>query len=415
MKNERWVAGSRRLYARLIKLYPKEHVAEYGEAMRQVFTDQCREISREKGIPGLVLLWLRTMVDLGKTAVSEHMHARQAAMRLPEIAPLPWKDAWLVLIPGSVWLIVYTVLLVWNDAHVYEMLFLSILLSAIPILWIWWRSKEFPVWGLIPAGMILYEAFETIYNVPFRWSGFHAGSWLLLTAIFFVLIVSLGWRYARLWHPSGKVAIWLGICLFANLAQIALMVFYSPQASHWSWTAVLSESMKNSFPSMWFVVEETIGLLLFVVCTTMFIKKQGNLSVLFLLGYFFTNYLSFRVPLATAGNVYSLVLVYRLFLTILLPLWVVRASSARSRSRGVTIPAILAFLALAVLSGGIYAGWLLKDMPSKDSALLIAWSVFRTASFIAGFILAEQLSRTAGLSMKDSLRPMEIPPETAQA
>ena len=414
MKNGRWIAGSRRLYARLINIYPKEYLAEYGSAMLQVFTDQCREISREQGIPGLAFLWLRTIIDLGKTAVSEHMHARQSAMKLPDIAPLAWKDALLVLIPGSVWLIVYTVLLVWNDAHLYEMLFLSILLSAIPILWVWWRSKEFPVWGLIPAGMIVYEAFETIYNIPFRLSGFHTGSWLLLTALFFILIVALGWRHARLWHPSGKVTLWLGICLFAILTQIVLMVFYNPQSSHWSWSAVLSESMKNSYPSLWFVVEETTGLLLFVVCTTMFARKHANLSVLFLLGYFFTNYLSFRVPAATAGSVYTLVFAYRLFLTILLPLWIVRASSTHSRSRGIIIPSIFAFLALALLSGGIYAGWLLNDMPSKDSALLVVWSVFRTASFIAGFILAEHLCRAAGPLLKSS--PIqEISPKTVQA
>jgi len=52
MKRESWVAGSRRLYAWLLKLYPKDHVEEYGAAMLQVFTDQCREISKEQGFQG---------------------------------------------------------------------------------------------------------------------------------------------------------------------------------------------------------------------------------------------------------------------------------------------------------------------------------------------------------------------------
>jgi hypothetical protein len=415
MKRESWVAGSRRLYAWLLKLYPKDHVEEYGAAMLQVFTDQCREISKEQGFPGLVFLWLRTIIDMGKTAVSEHMHARHAGLGLPEIVPLAWTDTLLVLIPSLVLLIFYVILLIWNTASISWMEFWFNLLSAIPILWVWWHRKAFPVWGLVPTGIILYMAFETIYNVPFRLSGFHTGSWFLLTALFFALIISLGWRYARRWHPSRQIYVWVGICLLANLTQVVLMLFYNPQASHWSWSSMFSESTKNLYPSVWFVVEETTGLILFVVCTSIFARKFGNLSVLLLPGYFFSNYLSFRVPSTTAGSVYPLVLAYRLFLTILLLLWIVRASSVRSRTWGIIIPAMLAFLSLAALDGGGFAGWLLRDMPSPYADLLVTWSVFRGISFIAGFILADQLCRAAGPALAGSLRPVEIPPRTVQA
>lgn len=415
MKNEAWVAGSRRLYARLINIYPKEHAAEYGPAMLQVFTDQCREISQEQGVLGLAFLWLRTLVDLGLTAVNEHMQARHARIGLPEIAPLAWTDAVLVLIPSMVLLIIYVALLIWNSASIYRMEFWFNLLCAIPILWVWWRRKAFPVWGLVPAGMILYLAFETIYNVPFRLSGFHTGSWLLLTALFFILIISLGWRYARRWHPSRQVYVWVRICLLANLTQLILMIFYNPQASHWSWSSVFSESTKNLYPSAWFVVQETTGLLLFVVCTTIFARKFGNLAVLLLPGYFFSNYLSFRVPAAAAGSVYPLVLAYRLFLTILLPLWIVRASSVRSRRQGIIIPAVLAFLILAALDAGGFAGWFLRDMPAPYAMLLTAWSVFRAASFVAGFILADQLCRSGRPALPASPNQREISPKTVRA
>jgi hypothetical protein len=407
MKYGGWVAGSRRLYARLINIYPKDHVAEYGPAMLQVFTDQCREISQEQGIPGVVFLWLRTIIDLGKTAVSEHIHARHTGIGLPEIAPLAWTKALLVLIPGAAFLTFYIACIIWNDdPSIYAMMRWSVLLSAIPILWVWWRTKVFPVWGLVPAGMMLYLAFESIYK--------HTNNWLLLTAIFIILIVFLGWRYARRWHPSGKVFVWLGVCLFAILTQLVLMFFYSPQASNWSWSAVFSESMKNFYPSVWFVLEETTGLILFIVCTAIFARRFANLSVLFLLGYFFVNYFSLRVPPATADAIYPLVLAYRLFLTILCPLWIVWASSTPSRRRGITIGSILAFLILAVLDGGIFSGWLLRDLPSQDAALLIVWSVFRAASFITGFILADQLCQTAMSPLPGPLKQMRISPKTAQ-
>jgi hypothetical protein len=115
-----------------------------------------------------------------------------------------------------------------------------------------------------------------------------------------------------------------------------------------------------------------------------------------------------------AGSVYALALAYRLFLTILLPLWIVRASSAQSRRWGIILPAILAFLALAALDGRIFPDWQLRTMPSPYAALLVAWSVFRGVSFIAGFILAEQLCRSVKQVSKSPLIH-EITPRTVQA
>jgi hypothetical protein len=339
-------------------------------------------------------------------------------MGLPEIAPLVWTDTLLVLIPSLVLLISYEALLIWNSASIYWMEFWFNLLCAVPILWVWWRRKVFPVWGLLPAGIILYLVFETIYKIPFRLSSFHTGSWLLLTALFLTLIISLGWRYARLWHPSPQVYVWLGICLLANLTQVVLMIFYSRfyswQVSNWNWAAALSESLRNNYPTVWFVVQETTGLLLFVVCTTIFARRFGNLSVLLLLGYFFSNYLSFRDTSAAADSVYTLVLAYRLFLTILLPLWIVRASSAQSRRWGIILPAILAFLALAALDSRSGTGLLLSGLPAQYADLMVAWSVFRGVSFIAGFMLADQLGRSVKPVKKDSLI-QEISPKPVQA
>jgi hypothetical protein len=39
MENKRWIKISRRVYARLLNLYPAGHRAEYGADMLQVFTD----------------------------------------------------------------------------------------------------------------------------------------------------------------------------------------------------------------------------------------------------------------------------------------------------------------------------------------------------------------------------------------
>jgi len=65
---------SQKLYVRLLKVYPQAHRELYGDAIVQLFRDQCRDAWRESHSWGLVKLWLRVLPDLVKTSISEHLH-----------------------------------------------------------------------------------------------------------------------------------------------------------------------------------------------------------------------------------------------------------------------------------------------------------------------------------------------------
>ena len=88
MKSNRWIDISRRVYSRLLYLYPHEHRLEYGPSMLQVFTDQMRDAYQENGGRGVFSVWVRTLWDLGVSALKEqfsspHLHCRGCSKPFP--------------------------------------------------------------------------------------------------------------------------------------------------------------------------------------------------------------------------------------------------------------------------------------------------------------------------------------------
>jgi hypothetical protein len=68
----RWLAASVRLYRLLLKAYPAEFRREYGAAMLQLARDSLCDAFRRRGTLGLMLEWVRVLVDLLITVPREH-------------------------------------------------------------------------------------------------------------------------------------------------------------------------------------------------------------------------------------------------------------------------------------------------------------------------------------------------------
>ena len=68
-------SGSQKIYAALLRAYPRQHRAEYGVAMAQLFRDQCRDAWAEAGGWGMTKLWLRVLPDLVNTSITERLAA----------------------------------------------------------------------------------------------------------------------------------------------------------------------------------------------------------------------------------------------------------------------------------------------------------------------------------------------------
>ena len=82
---------SERVYAALMHLYPEDFRQQYGDEMLDHFRDRWHdESSRDVAIGGL-RLWSRTLVDIGTTAVHEHIAAR----RVRRVQPTSHRDSML--------------------------------------------------------------------------------------------------------------------------------------------------------------------------------------------------------------------------------------------------------------------------------------------------------------------------------
>src|SRR5215469_17792849 len=69
------IAISEKIYGALLHLYPREHRRDYGEAMAQLFQDQCEDAWQAGRSAAVMKLWLRMLPDIGKTSISEQIAA----------------------------------------------------------------------------------------------------------------------------------------------------------------------------------------------------------------------------------------------------------------------------------------------------------------------------------------------------
>lgn len=64
----------------MLKLYPPSHLAEYGDAMAQLFRDLCRDGARRRGVAGLIAAWGFILWDLIGSLIREHRAEGRKAM-----------------------------------------------------------------------------------------------------------------------------------------------------------------------------------------------------------------------------------------------------------------------------------------------------------------------------------------------
>ncbi len=69
------LSASERVYRLLLFVYPPAYRREYGPPMIQAYRDLCRNAYRQRGMVGLVSLWLRLLADLFTSSIGQHLEA----------------------------------------------------------------------------------------------------------------------------------------------------------------------------------------------------------------------------------------------------------------------------------------------------------------------------------------------------
>ncbi len=447
MKSNSWIDASRRVYARLLHIYPQEHRDEYGPAMLQVFGDQCRAAYAGKRGWGLLALWLRSLPDLGISSLREHITSPNFTAGMLEAVPgrpLPWKGVLLVLLPGLVFLVSQIAQLNGRDWF-YTVLYRGAYFLILPVLLVWALTRKFPVWGLIPLGMLyrtvwsfifgrflggyftlrlspgmaasphtlfIGRAFGIVNTVlkPFndflqRSNARSAQIVALILLGFLVALVVIAWRRGMF---SKAAWIWLGLGIGISLAAILLQVpSYLQAYGSSSGTEVMA---KFGLLVTW-QFQDLAQILIIILAGTLLLRRYGSLALLLPLGYMIPSILYGRVTpeesLIPFFIIWASVLVYRIILTLIAPVWILRSAGAgrQKRAFGITL---LAALLISVALNTLFTIYYFPGQATTDISMFF-FSIRYPILDIAGIGLALALYRSSS-DFSRQLSPSRLEP-----
>ncbi len=374
MQSTKKLTLSRRVYARLLYLFPQEHREEYGPSMQQLFSDQLHEAEGAGG-KSVFALWLRTLRDLGVSAVKEQFSSPHLTAGLFEAVPnkpLPWKGVALVLVPGLVFFIAQLGQLSGQDWF-YLMARRAGYFFILPVLLVWIWQRKFPIWGLVPLGLL----FNTLWEVAYRaysgqyslthpqWFGWLewgtptsdivrvAAAAIVVVAILMLLIV-----LARRRKLPRSAWVWLA-------AYVLLSAAY-PLANYWEWkvTGYAMEGWRFFYDIGPGILYQSVGLLLLILFGAFFAERHGRLTMLLMMGYLLPAVLYGRfanvwntLPDAVVNGYLLLisitVLVYRFLIAFAAPVWVVRSAAPKAQRRASLITLLICVGLQAAMSLGV--------------------------------------------------------------
>jgi hypothetical protein len=431
MKTNHWIDGSNRLFDMLLKLYPRDHRDDYAGSMRQVFSAQCKEAFSEKGFFGLLVLWLRVLPDMGYTAIVEHLTSPKAAWGLLEPvpnAPLPWKGVFLVLLPGLVYLVSQIAQLngePWYLTVYYRAAFFLI----IPVLVVWAVTRKFPIWGLIPVGLLFRLVQEIGYQMIVLNPGVFSSNPVLNlildlarlvktnlfipAGIFLGVSVILAVMYFKKNPMTRGIKVWglaFALIILAQIVYFVPIVFdtipYELYIANVQFAQTyeqadligkvsmvitnlgatgLMEFLQNNLS---YLMYQNMAILCLIMLGTLFTRRHGFFTIFILVGYY--------LPVMLVGTVWGLgdnpqmlvvisvaVLLYRVLLTLIAPVWMCRTEPLSGKKK-----VILSCILLALV-----VHFLMQFFPS----MMFGTINFGNAQWMVSVFLEEMLAVTSFL------------------
>jgi hypothetical protein len=390
MTNNSSMDLSRRLYSALLKLYPRDFSGEFGSAMMQLFTDQCRCAVRESGTRGMVFLWLRTISDLIGSVPREHLASPRASLGLLEAVPnkpLPWKGVALVMIPCLLFFAGQIGTLAGEDWF-FTFARRAAYYLIVPVLLVWFVQRKFPIWGLIPLGIFYRTLFDVSYRVKDILESSIAARYespLSLSARFWKTIPEVLRFFARMliWLQKYEDAIkilaavmlgsaivflvvWLvrrrsfsagaWICTMGLLAFTVLEI-YSGIITYvgkykWSWDRMLGyrnwmHFLQNAKDANYTVLADAMGFVLLILIGAVLARRHGRLAMLLPLGYIIPTVILGRFDYSPDMPFFLIwagtsVLIYRMLVTLVAPIWIVRSASEGKQLRAGAVGLLVA-------------------------------------------------------------------------
>jgi hypothetical protein len=407
---------SRRVYAWLLQLYPHEHRQTFGADMLQVFTDQLRDT--RPGLLRLVIFWLRTLVDLGASALREHVTAPNANLGLLEAVPntpLPWKGVALVLFPGLVFFIGQVAQLNGEDWF-FWLVYRGAYVLILPVLVVWIWKRKFPIWGLVPLGLFVKTLLYLGYRVQFLGLSDTNPLWHMLIALInqtsgtmmrgsvgvllLLIILGLLWAAARRGAVTRRGWIWLGIT--AALIGVDFLanaiIFYRGVSP----LELSNENLLNAlFDNTFYEIYTLCGFVVLILVGTLLARRHGLLTVLLPLGYLLPTVLYGRISNEwpdPATPAYTLMLwvsisalTYRFLVALACPVWIVRSASGQMQKRAGAV----SFAVLVAIQMGFNLAMYFSSGFSINILQYVLIGVVEQLIYAAGLALSVALYQAA--------------------
>ncbi len=212
-----------RVYRGLLRLYPSEFRARFGDEMVQLFGDQLRDARTGRvssGPAGAAHVWIRTLGDLAVTAASEHARKdRTMAHSLAESPSMATRALGLIGILGGVALVLAFIP---NLPWIWDFVAVRLVLFNVGAIAIGLAAYRTGALGsgrasvTVASAVILANAWYLVMGIAgigrpqfpeadpdFRLIGFFAGAAMWLTDAVFGYVI---WRV-------GRMARWVGLAL----------------------------------------------------------------------------------------------------------------------------------------------------------------------------------------------------------
>jgi hypothetical protein len=311
----------------------------------------------------MAALWLRTLLDLVTSALREQLAAPHSTAGLLEAQPgkpLPWKGVILVLIPGLIFLISQVGQLAGKDWF-FLMVYRAAYFLILPVLVVWVWKRRFPIWGLVPLGLLFRTLERLEYRLQFlventpnplllvlvKWYQ-RFPNWQRVTtmAVLLLAIACLLWLVRRQLGIPRRAWAWFGVYVLLSGAKITITTldFYAMNRREYFPVNIFSQpGLGYLLDISFYEIHLYSAFLVAILIGALLARRHGRLAVLLPLGYLLPTVIYGRVsndwPAPGAQDftfmlwVSATALAYRFLVAFAGPLWILRSASGQMQKR----------------------------------------------------------------------------------
>ena len=244
------------------------------------------------------------------------------------------------------------------------------LVLILPVLLVWAIKRRFPIWGLIPLGLLYRLIMEIGYQVIMIYGEAYSANPILnfivttekiyetnipfVDIMLAIAIIFLAVRYIKREQPAHRFWVWLVGYFVLILSQFinSFYAIYQYETLDLLSFAAIKEILSTYQASFAWDLYYQLALLLLVFITTLFIRRHGFYAILILVGYTLPtmligttwNFDELTNPALAIAVSTVVILAYRFLLALVVPVWMARTPRQSGKKQAIIYSVLLALV-----------------------------------------------------------------------